>query len=268
MSAPSERTVSLRGGTLTARVREAGDGPPVIYLHGAEGPLPSWPPFLETLDRSHRMISPDLPGFGGSTGGEGINDVLDLSVYLLDLLDALGLERVAIVGHDLGGMAAAELAAVAGNRVASLALIAPLGLWVDDDPILDFYATPRADLTPLAWHDPASGTATAVLTPPQTEAEAQIAALELNHGLAASTRLLWPIPDRGLKRRIHRIICPALLIWGASDGVVPPTYGPRWKSALSDARLEVVPGAGHYPMLEQPTAVTDAITPFLRLHGA
>ena len=173
-----------------------------------------------------------------------------------------------MIGHDLGGMAAAELAAVAGHRVASLALIAPLGLWVDDDPILDFYATPRADLTPLAWHDPGSGAATAVLTPPQTETEAQIAALELNRSLAASTRLLWPIPDRGLKRRIHRVTCPVLLIWGAQDGVAPPGYGPRWKSALADARLVTVPGAGHYPMLEQPSAVIDALTPFLRHHGA
>lgn len=259
-----EKRVELRGGQLTALVREAGGGTPVIYLHGAEGPLAGWPTFLETLSDHHRVIAPDLPGFGGSTGGEGINDVLDLSIYLLDLLDALGLDRVAVVGHDLGGMAATELAAVAGNRIRSLVLIAPFGLWVDDDPILDFYATPRADLTPLAWHDPASSAATAVLTPPQTEAEAQIVALELNRSLATSTRLLWPIPDRGLKRRIHRVACPTLLLWGDSDGVVPPSYGPRWRAALANARLVSVPGAGHYPMLEQPAAASNAVAPFLR----
>jgi pimeloyl-ACP methyl ester carboxylesterase len=266
-AAPLSRTLSIRNGLFGTHVREAGAGAPLLYLHGAEGPLPGWPQFLDMLAGPYRVIAPDLPGFGQSTGGEQLTDVLDLSVYLLDLLDTLGLERVAIVGHDLGGMAAAELAVVAGRRVSALALVAPFGLWVDDDPILDFYATPRDDLTPLAWHDAGSPAATAVLAPPETEEEARLAGLLRNQNLATSTRFLWPIPDRGLKRRIHRVTQPTLLVWGASDRVVPPSYGPRWQQAISGSQLVTVGGAGHFPMLEQPAPTVQAVTEFLAQHA-
>lgn len=262
-TAPTSRTISVCGGQFETHIREAGAGAPVLYLHGAEGPLAGWPPFLDSLSTRFRVIAPDLPGFGQSSGGERMDGVLDLTMYLQDLLDALGLDRVAIVGHDLGGMAAAELAATADRRVTALMLIAPLGLWADDDPILDFYATPRDVLAPLAWHDPGSSAATAVLAPPDSDEEARLAGLLRNQNLATSTRFLWPIPDRGLKRRIHRVTHPTLLIWGANDGVVPPSYGPRWQQAVVGSQLVTVPGAGHLPMLEQPAAVTDAAIPFL-----
>ncbi|MGE3270828.1 MAG: alpha/beta fold hydrolase [Chloroflexota bacterium] len=263
---PSTCTVSVRDGAFETRVQKAGSGSPVLYLHGAEGPLTGWPHFLDLLSAHCQIIAPDLPGFGESTGGERLEDILDLSIYLQDLLDALSLERVSIVGHDLGGMAAAELAAVADRRVTSLVLIAPLGLWADDDPILDFYATPRDDLTPLSWHDPHSAAATAVLARPETDEAAHRAGLMLNRNLAASTRFLWPIPDRGLTRRIHRVSAPTLLVWGDSDGVVPPSYGPRWQHALKDARLAGIPGAGHFPMLEQASLTADYVVPFLAHH--
>jgi pimeloyl-ACP methyl ester carboxylesterase len=144
-----------------------------------------------------------------------------------------------------------------------LVLIAPFGLWVDDDPILDFYATPRDVLAPLAWHDPGSSAATAVLAPPVSDEDARLAGLLRNQNLATSTRFLWPIPDRGLKRRIHRVTAPTLLVWGEHDGVVPPTYGPRWQQAVAGSQLVTVPNAGHLPMLEQPAAVTQAVIPFL-----
>jgi pimeloyl-ACP methyl ester carboxylesterase len=260
---PTDRTIPVRGGLFETRLREAGAGRPVLYLHGAEGPRAAWPPFLAALAERFRVIAPDLPGFGRSSGGDHFEDVLDLTIYLQDLLDALGLERASIVGHDLGGMAAAELAAAADRRVGALVLVAPLGLWADDDPILDIFATPRDVLAPLAWHSLSTEGATAVLTPPETDEEALEARLELNRNLATATRFLWPIPDRGLKRRIHRVTAPTLLVWGESDRIVPPSYGPRWQAALASARLVTIPAAGHEPLLEQPAAVADDVIPFL-----
>lgn len=263
MTAPTSHTRSIRGGLFETHVRAAGAGAPVLYLHGAEGPLAGWPQFLDTLSGQFRVIAPDLPGFGQSSGGEQLTDPLDLSVFLLDLLDDLGLEHIALVGHDLGGMAAAEFAVVAGRRISALALIAPFGLWADDDPILDFYATPRDTLEPLAWHDAASPAATAVLAPPEDDEDARLAGLLRNQNLATSTRFLWPIPDRGLKRRIHRVTCPTLLLWGESDRVIPASYGPRWQQAISGSQLVTVGGAGHFPMLEQPAPTTQVISEFL-----
>jgi pimeloyl-ACP methyl ester carboxylesterase len=260
---PADRTLPVRDGLLESHLREAGSGPPLLYLHGAEGPRAGWPPALATLAERFRVIAPDLPGFGQSSGGERMEDLLDLTIYLQDLLDALGLERAHILGHDLGGMAAAELAAAADRRVGALVLVAPLGLWVDDDPILDIFATPRDVLAPLAWHELSSEGAVAVLSPPETDEEAAQARLDLTRNLASATRFIWPIPDRGLKRRIHRVTAPTLLIWGASDGVVPPSYGPRWQTLLPRASLVTIPSAGHEPMLEQPQAFAEAVLPFL-----
>jgi pimeloyl-ACP methyl ester carboxylesterase len=260
---PSDRAISVRDGLFQTQVREAGSGAPLLYLHGAEGPRTGWPAFLAALAESHRVIAPDLPGFGQSTGGEQFRDVLDLTIYLQDLLDALGLDRVDVLGHDLGGMAAAELAAASDRRVGALVLVAPYGLWADDDPILDVFATPRDALAPLAWHELSSEGATAVLAPAETDEEALRARLDLNRNLATATRFLWPIPDRGLDRRIHRVRAPTLLVWGASDRIVPPSYGPRWQAAVPQAQLVTIPNAGHEPMLEQPEAFTEAVLPFL-----
>jgi pimeloyl-ACP methyl ester carboxylesterase len=259
----ADRTVSVRDGLLQTRVREAGSGAPVLVLHGVEGFRAAWPPYLAALAGQFRVIASDLPGFGQSPGGEYFYDGLDLTIYLQDLLDALGLERVHILGHDLGGMAAAELAAAADRRVGSLVLVAPLGLWDDADPILDIFATPPDVLAPLMWHSLSTDGATAVLTPPETDEEAARARLERAGNLATAGRFIWPIPDRGLKRRIHRVSAPTLLVWGESDRVVPPSYGPRWQAALRNAELTTIPNAGHEPMLEQPEAFAQAVLPFL-----
>ena len=110
---------------MAARVVEAGSGQPLVYLHGSEGPHPGWPELLGSLSERYRVIVPDLAGFGSSTGAEHLYDVHDFVVCGLDLLDALELERPHLIGHDLGGMLAAELAAVAGGRVGKLVLAGP-----------------------------------------------------------------------------------------------------------------------------------------------
>jgi pimeloyl-ACP methyl ester carboxylesterase len=269
-AAVAERIVGVRDGLFQTRLLEAGAGQPVVYLHGAEGPIgpsagaaPGWPPFLGVLAERFRMIAPEQPGFGESTGAEHLMDVLDLIVYQLDLLDALGLERPHLVGHDLGGMIAAELAAVAGGRVGRLALVAPLGLWLDETPVLDVFATPRDDLVSMGWHDPSAPAAQAVLAPPADEEEQQLARLRRAQNLATAGRYLWPIPDRGLKKRLHRVTPPTLLLWGADDRVVPPAYAEAFRAALPNASLELLPNCGHYPMLEQPGAFTRTLVPFL-----
>jgi pimeloyl-ACP methyl ester carboxylesterase len=270
VSAAAERTVGVRGGLFQTRLFEAGAGQTVVYLHGAEGPIgppsgaaPGWSPFLDALAERFRVIAPEQPGFGESTGAEHLMDVLDLIVYQLDLLDALGLERPHLVGHDLGGMIAAELAAVAGGRVGRLALVAPLGLWLDETPVLDLFATPRDDLITMSWHDPSAPAAQAVLAPPVDEEEQQLARLGRARNLATAGRFLWPIPDRGLNKRLHRVTTPTLLLWGADDRVVPTSYAEAFRAALPNASLELLPNCGHYPMLEQPEAFTRTLVPFL-----
>lgn len=106
---PTELTVNA--GHITARVAKAGAGDPLVYLHGAFG-YQGWPAFLDRLSERFTVYAPVHPGFGETDGVEGLDDILDLTLYHVDLLDALELERPHLVGHFFGAMAAAETAAL------------------------------------------------------------------------------------------------------------------------------------------------------------
>jgi pimeloyl-ACP methyl ester carboxylesterase len=265
MSDPSPRTLSLRGGMFEIRYLEKGSGQPLVYLHGAEGPLGDrggWCDALERLSARYRVIAPELPGFGESTGAEHLREVLDLTVVTLDLLDALGVDRPNLVGLDLGGMLAAEVAAVAGCRVGKLVLAAPLGLWLDEAPTLDFFAVRGEALATATWYDPASAAAQVVLAPHTDEIGAEMARLQAHQNLATAGRFLWPLPDRGLKRRLHRLTMPTLLLWGAHDGVVPLAYADAFRALIPNADLRIIDDAAHVPMLERPEAFCEIVGDF------
>src|SRR3712207_5341785 len=101
-------------------LREDGRGEPVLYLHHPW--VLGWTPFLERLASRKRVVAPLHPGFGASEGGDHLLDVHDLIYYYLDLLDALDRHGLSLVGHSLGGMIAAELAAVQPQRFTKLGL--------------------------------------------------------------------------------------------------------------------------------------------------
>ena len=259
-----ERKVAVRDGMFTTEVFEDGSGPPLLFLHGVNNVQPG-DPFLARLAQRYRVIAPRLPGFGESRGGEHLLDIHDLIYYGLDLLDTLGLRGLPVIGHSLGGMIAAELAAVQPERVSRLVLIAPFGLWNPAYPVADFFAMAPAQLAAATYHDPASPAAQAAARPPEDN-EAYIAfMLDRAKSLATSAKYLWPIPNRGLSKRLHRIAAPTLLVWGESDGIVPPRYADDFQAAITNATVKIIREAGHLPQVEQPDQDADTV---LRCRGA
>lgn len=257
-----ERKVAVRGGMFETEVIEDGNGPPLLYLHGVNGVQPG-DPFLARLARQHRVIAPRMPGFGESTGTEQLNDLHDLIYYELDLLDALNLRGLPVIGHSLGGMIAAELAAVQPDRVSALTLIAPMGLWNPAHPVADFFSMAPTALAAATYHDPASPIAQAAGRPPEDN-EAYIAfMLDRAKSLATAAKYLWPIPNRGLNRRAHRITAPTLLVWGESDRIVPPQYAEDFQATIADTRVETIAEAGHLPQVEQPDALAEVVLGFV-----
>jgi pimeloyl-ACP methyl ester carboxylesterase len=250
-----ERIVEV--GPIRARVLVAGTGDPVLFLHGAGGLF--WEPFLESLAAGHTVYAVEHPGGAGSDALEHLPGIWELVLFYDELLDALGLDAVRVVGHSFGGMVAAELAANSPRRVSRLVLIAPIGLWLDEHPIPDLAGIPPESLPGLALADPA-GPLAAALTPPADDPQARF---EAAMRMASILHFIWPIPDKGLHRRMRRIAAPTLLVWGEQDKLVHPAYGEAFISRLRDARLVTVPGAGHLPQLEQPAATRDAVLPFL-----
>jgi pimeloyl-ACP methyl ester carboxylesterase len=257
-----DRTVSVRGGAFQTPVLEAGEGLPILYLHGV-GDLPADFLFLEQLAQTHRIVAPQLPGFGESTGGDRLLDIHDLIYYGLDLLDALALRDLPVVGHSLGAMLAAELAAVQPERFTALVLIAPLGLWNPDYPVADFFSMSPADLARATYADLDSSAARTAAAPARDD-EGYIAyMLDRAKSLATAARYLWPIPNRGLAGRLHRVSAPTLLVWGRHDGIVPSKYAAEFQAGIPHARVEILEGAGHLPQVEQPERLKELIAGFL-----
>jgi pimeloyl-ACP methyl ester carboxylesterase len=266
----NESQVSVANGRFKIDVMEQGDGQPLLFLHGISGLR--WTAFLDRLSEQYRVIAPRHPGFGDESQQE-LDSVHDLVYAYLDLLDGLGLEGVPLVGHSLGGMIAAELAATQPKRFSRLALIAPFGLYDLDRPTFDLFATTPGEAAAAMFHDPkGEAAAQAGETGLRRLAEAgsgsdegqELVTLYVERAktLATAAKYLWPIPNRGLKKRIHRISTPTLLVWGASDRVVPPSYAEDFQHAIPGAKCDHIEDAGHEVPIEQPDRLAEVVTKF------
>jgi pimeloyl-ACP methyl ester carboxylesterase len=259
---PQEATVAIRDGAVMFRVLEAGRGVPLVYVHSIHE-REGWLPFLEPLARRRRVLAPLHPGVGGSTGLETLDDVFDLVLAYEELLDALGLAATDLAGHFFGGMVAAELAAVFPERVRRLVLISPLGLWRDDAPSADLLILPAEDLSAMIWHDPDAAAARRWAALPERDEAREAALMESIARRAALAKFVWPIPDKGLKKRLHRVTAPTLLLWGDGDRANPLVYAEEWQRRIKGAAVKLLPG-GHMLIHESPEAAAAAVEAFLR----
>jgi pimeloyl-ACP methyl ester carboxylesterase len=258
----SERAIETRRG-IKCRVRELGAGPPLLFLHGAGGLLPE-EPLLATLAERYRVLAPVWPGFGEEAGEERLEDMLDFTLHGLDVADALGLERAHLAGHSMGGMIAAEMACLDNARFAKLALLAPVGLWLDAHPLPDLFATPPWELPALLFADPAAGQKL-LLAGLDFGNDAALTRFMVDNArrLGSAGKILFPIPNRRLSKRLYRLRAETALVWGTKDRLVPPLYAARWQELIPSAQLQWVENAGHMLHVEQPAAVADAIATFL-----
>ena len=163
--------------------------------------------------------------------------MLDFTLHGWDCADALGLERPHVVGHSMGGMIAAEMCAVDNRRAASLSLIAPAGMWLDEYPIADIFGVLPFELPGLLFHDPVAGAALLTGGMDFTDPEALVEFFIRNaRQLGTAGKMLFPIPNRRLSKRIYRLTAPTLLVWGESDKLIPPVYAERWQELVPARR--------------------------------
>jgi pimeloyl-ACP methyl ester carboxylesterase len=253
---------AVGGGRFNVEMEVCGSGEPLLYLHGAGG-LTGVDPFLDELGKHFRVIAPYFPGYGDSTGGDLIEDVLDASLFFHQLMDDLGIASAHVVGHSMGGMLAAELAAVDVHRVKKLVLVAPAGFWLDEHPIPDVFAMELPELASYLFHDAKSPLAQMFTTIPEDPQVLADMYVERTKRLTQASKFLWPIPDRGLKRRIWRVAAPTLVLWGESDRLIPPIYSKEFTSRIRNARAATIKDAGHLVMYEQPEAFLKNVREFL-----
>lgn len=244
---------------IPVRYFEGGSGKPLVFLHGAGGILPA-DPFLDKLSAKYHVYAPLLPGYGDSEECHVIRDMLDFTLHSLDVVEALGLKDPILVGHSMGGMIAAEMAALAHNEFSRLGLIASAGLWLDKHPIPDFFAALPFELPPLLFHDVEMGTKLLTAGVSLSDPEWLKGFLVMNaRQMGMAGKILFPVPDRGLSERLYRIKAKTLIVWGASDKLIPPAYGDAFKKGIKGAQLTTIPKAGHLVTLEQPDELVSAL---------
>jgi pimeloyl-ACP methyl ester carboxylesterase len=254
-------TIDVRGRPTV--IMHGGDGPPFVYLHSTLGESFRWLPFYQAWAKRFTVYVPTHPGFGKSGGFEQIDTIEDMAFHYVELFDALGLEEVVLGGVSLGGWIAAEFAVRWPERVKRLWISAAPGLWVDEQPLPDLFremAEP-ARLRRLLFHEPDGYMAKMVISD-EADDERRLAGYQAMTVLA---RLVWDRPyDPKLASRLHRVRCPALLLWGANDRLVPPAYGEAYCKHLPQAELKLIPDCGHLAMFEKEAAFVEAVAAFCR----
>jgi pimeloyl-ACP methyl ester carboxylesterase len=258
------KTIPVWQGQIHMRVRSKGRGPALVFLHGPWGL--TWDPFLDELAGSFTVYAPEHPGTtpGRPDDVYALDGFWDLVLCYDELLTALGFADAAFVGHSFGGMVACEIAAACPGHVRRLVLIDALGLWRDDAPIPNWMLMHQGELADRVFRDAAGEAARRMFAVPEDPEARVMARVGLQWAMGATGKFLWPIPDKGLKKRIHRVQAPTLVVWGKADRIVPLVYAEEFARRIGKARVETVAEAGHAPHLEQPGIVARLVRDFLR----
>jgi pimeloyl-ACP methyl ester carboxylesterase len=248
---------------VAVEVTERGKGRPLLLLHPGHpaGRIDPAARIMELLAQDARVIAPTHPGFGMTPAPAKLTTIDDLAYLYLDLVEAMGLRDCVVVGLSLGGWIAAEVAVKTTERFSHLVLVDAVGIKAgnrETRDIADIYAITDKQLAELAYADPKAMSRN-VKALPESELTLMARARE------ATGRYAWTpyMHDPKLKGRLHRIQIPTLVLWGEADRVASPDYGRNYAAALPNAEFALVQGAGHFPHLEQPGALSRRIMDFV-----
>lgn len=246
-------TVDVRGTTVPCLV--GGEGPPLLWLHGAGG-SDSWSPAQDALAAAFTVWAPAHPGFAGTPLPDWERDVHDLAFHYVDFLAAANLDRPTVVGISLGGWIATDLAVHRPDLVGRLVLVDALGLR-PEAPMPDLFIMEPAEAMGVLFNGAPP------MPPPGEGVDPADMIVRMYEEQAASARIMWKRSyDPRLERRLHHLGMPTLVIWGGEDRLLPPEHGRRLTERIPGARLEVLPGVGHVVPLEAPGAFADLVIDF------
>jgi pimeloyl-ACP methyl ester carboxylesterase len=242
---------AFRDGSVDAngfriRYQEAGEGPPLVHLHGAGGPRLTLAHDL--LSCAFRVIAFEMPGFG-AVENQKTQTAQDLATTMAAAAEALGLSGFNLMGTSFGGTVAAWMAVERSDLVAALVLDAPSAIRPEGS-------------------EPASGSPAEIArrlyahperVAPVPAVEPELAARRL----AIVRRLRGPGRDTMLEEGLRGLGMPVLVLFGTRDAMIPPAMGRVYIELMPHAHLVFVYDAGHALMVERPEAFTEVVTDFL-----
>ena len=266
----------VEAGGIRFHIRDRGQGPVLVLLHGQSANFTVWEAAAELLATDHRVISVDMPGHGltGPDPAERYSPQ-GLAASLDTLMVALGVTHFALAGNSLGGGVAAEYALAHPDKLSALLLLDPLGAPITGALPIAFAAetvpvvgqfvpwfTPQWLVQPMlasTFGDPAR------LTPDESEALYELL-LRAGNRTAQYKTLLASVQST-LAQRLSGITTPTLLLWGTRDSWITPDHAAWFESHIPGIESHRLDGLGHQPMLEDPTTTVAAMRPFLAAHG-
>ena len=250
--------IDVKGQPL--KVKEDGSGPPLLFLHGAGGA--NWSPMLKALAEKHRVIAPEHPGFGRSKTPEWMMSVGDLAYFYLDAMEVMGLDKLHLAGHSLGGWTAAEIAIRNTSRLKTVTLLAPAGCRSDAVPFGDIFLWDAVTTTRNQFHDQKLAEERIKLLPQQD--------LDIVlQNKATVARLAWSprLHNPQLSTWLHRIDKPTQIIWGKDDKIVPFDCHKVFVEKIEGVKLVALAQSGHSLHTERPTECAEAMSTFCREHA-
>jgi pimeloyl-ACP methyl ester carboxylesterase len=267
------------GGLPTRYLRAGTTGPPLVLLHGVGDNALDWQWVMPTLARTRRVYALDLPGSGGSIKPDVDYSPAFFTQFLSAVLDALEIERTAVVGSSLGGLVSLRLALSQPSRVSALGLVASAGLGRKVTYALRSLALPGSGKLAVAWGkrppgaaQRALGRATLLFARPQNVplkwlkeqyrlarlpgfVEAQLATIRAQVGLKGQREVLAD--------RLGQLEVPTIIVWGTHDRVLPYSQAKEAVSRIQEGALELISDCGHLPHVEQSDRFTPIVARFL-----
>ena len=272
------RTAMLNGHELW--YLDSGDGSVVLFIHGLLGSHRNWSHLVDTLNADYRVLAPDLFGHGASAKPMGDYSLGAHAATLRDLLDQLGIDRVTLVGHSLGGGIAMQFCYLFPERVERLVLVSSGGLGRSVSPLLRSATLPGAEwVLPLLASSWVRARAEAVgrtlarvgwrASSDVTEAWhgfTSLADADSRRAFLATTRSVIDPGGQTVSAHHHlpmAIEIPTLVVWGTRDRMIPTWHATTAHQAIAGSRVELFEGAGHFPHLDEPERFAELLRDFI-----
>ena len=257
---------------------EAGEGPPLLFLHGLGGSWEDWAANLQSFAPSHRAMAIDFPGFGDSDKPELDYSIEWLTGIVEKFLEERKLDRVNVVGHSMGALVALNLAVQVGSRMQKLVVADVVG--VEDKAGFLSYLLTRKIIGPDSRWEPIEGVMRdqfkgmieifiRAQKPKTSKGFFQSAPKSPVTGkpllpMTPTVQMCASIIDFDIRPKLASIPQPTLILWGEKDPIAPPRDAVYLKGRLARATLTILEGCGHSPMQEQPARFDQEVGKFLQ----